>query len=78
MAKMVPVDRKMAALSDGWRVLRDRITQLSVSLLEDDRGISQRSYRQLQCLFEEMGAMPYLPPVDDEDGRVRMAREAMF
>lgn len=76
MAKMVPLDRKMAALSDGLRVVRDRITILTVALLEE--GISQRSYRQLQCLFEELGKMPPLPYVEDDGEVVRMSKKEMI
>lgn len=66
---------RMAVATDALREVRQAAAALAVAILDDNRGCSTRTYRQLQVLFVRIGRMPELPVVETEGGRVYLREE---
>jgi hypothetical protein len=66
---------RMAVSTDALREVRQAAAALAVAILDDNRGCSVKTYRQLQVLFVRIGRMPELPVVETEGGRVYLREE---
>lgn len=73
MSRTPSIYSRQAQMQESMRLLRHRCSKLAVAMMEDKLGIPERAYRQLQCLFAELGGMPDVPHVDAVDGRVHTA-----
>lgn len=73
MSRNKSIYMRQQDFTTSLRSMRDRMAKLAVALLEDDAGIPERAYRELQCLFAEVGGMPELPFVEAENGRIHQA-----
>jgi hypothetical protein len=56
-------------------LIRRAAVALASSLLNDEHGISERSYRQLKILLGTIGKVPHLENVDEVDGRFFIPKE---
>lgn len=73
MSRNKTIYSRQQDFTSSLRAMRERMAKLAVALLEDDAGVPERAYRELQCLFAEVGGMPDLPFVDAENGRIYQA-----
>lgn len=73
MSRNKSIYMRQQDFTNSLRSMRDRMAKLAVALLEDESGVPERAYRELQCLFAEVGGMPELPFVEAENGRIYQA-----
>lgn len=73
MSRNPSIHMRQTQMQESLRLLRHRCSRLAVAMMEDSLGIPERAYRELQCLFAELGGMPDVPYVDAVDGRVHTA-----
>lgn len=78
MSKNPCLERKFSDLRAAFTLIRKRVATLAVAMISDERGVPERAYRELQCLFAELGGMPEVPYVESVNGRVFAPKEEML
>ena len=78
MSKTPSLERKLADSKATFNAVRRRVAKLAVAVVSDERGVPERAYRELQCLFAELGGMPDLPYVTAVNGRVFAPKEELL